>query len=112
MSSSTFSVLCAPRAHRTLPPAPRKGTAPGSARLRGFEGPSVRGSLYAHRGAHGPFEGDRGDERLVLAAVARDLAVGPYPLRGPRPQARHGGVKARLVHEHEAPGVEARSQPP
>jgi hypothetical protein len=47
----------------------------------GFEGQGVRGSLYGHRLAHGPFEGDRGDQGGVLAAVARDPAVGPLSPR-------------------------------
>jgi hypothetical protein len=66
----------------------------------GFEGQGVRGSLYGHRLAHGPFEGDRGDQGGVLAAVARDLAVGPLSPRGPRPQVRHGGYESPKFTEH------------
>src|SRR3712207_5597316 len=35
----------------------------------GFEGLRVGGSFYGHRLSHGSFEGDRGDEGGVLAAV-------------------------------------------
>jgi hypothetical protein len=42
----------------------------------GLEGRRIGAALDCHGGAYRPSEGDRGDQRLVLAAVARDLAVG------------------------------------
>jgi hypothetical protein len=78
----------------------------------GFEGLRVRGSFYGHGGAHGSLEGDRSDQGSVLAAVPWNLAVGPLSSRSPGSQARHGGVKTRLVHEYKAPSVEVGSQPP
>ena len=53
--------------------------------------------------------------RIVQAAGIKNRMaeeLGPLSPRRPGPKARHGGVEARLVHEHEPPGVEAARQPP
>ena len=77
-----------------------------------LEGLRVGGSLYTHRPSHGSsFEGDGGHQGSVFAPVPRNLGVGPLSLRSPSSQAPHGDVKARLLHEHEAPSVEMGSQP-
>src|SRR5215216_767211 len=65
-----------------------------------LEGLGIRGSFYGHRLSHRTFEGNRSDEGGVLAAVSRNLAVGPLSPRSPGVEAHHGGVKARLVHKH------------
>src|SRR5215207_9025623 len=98
MSSSTFSVLYAPSPSSTTTcPSHREGAQ--EVLDVGFEGQGVRGSLYGHRLAHTSLEGDRGDQGGVLAAVARDLAVGPLSPQGPRPQARHGGRESPKLTE-------------
>src|SRR4051812_34654595 len=74
---------------------------------------SVGRPLDGHRRSfvHRPFERDRGYKRLVLTPVAWHPPVGPLSLGRPRAKASHGSMRPALVHEHQAPSVEARSQP-
>jgi len=77
----------------------------------GLEEKGVGGTFDGDGLSHPSPQGDRGDEGLVLSAVSRYLGVSPFSPRSSRPKPRHGGLKAGLVDEHEASGVEAGSQP-
>ena len=76
-----------------------------------LEGLRVRGSFYGHRLAYGSFQSDGSHQGSILAPVPWNLAVGPLSFRSPGVKARHGSVKARLLHEYKAPSVKVESQP-
>src|SRR5215216_708270 len=71
----------------------------------GLEGSRVGGARHAHR-CHNAFGAQRGDERHVLAPVARSFSVGPLFSWGSRVKARQGYIRRAFVHEHKPPRIE------